>query len=557
MQKKTKLKDFMQHKSYNISFNKTIYILLIALLTLSNSQLAYSVPKKNPSWQSNYKPPDYFNKADQNRMQYKTSKILNPDDDNITSYIFEIRNYNPESGIDYIKKAYNDYFTKNDIKVKSIISTKSVNIFVLHKTKPFDSKDFHAKFGKTLSWFLLNRRDSTVTIRPIFNNNKRPEFLTQHVINMDKPKVITGDISDEFLDPEKTIIDGYHIHMDYLDGQEEEARKLFDVFKTHITEKKLVYSDLDWYPERSNGPHIRAGWEIKFERAGVNLISEYGYTIAWLMLNHNNIPIYSHSKSWIFGENEKRLISHLDNALYSGVKPKLNQWFFYDPDNENTGLYRWDSQLPANVNITTQENLDKQKEILNFWFGENYGEYPTLQSKKWFRKQKESNNEFDDEIKNKFLQDIFLLVNGYYTNWLNTAEGTLAYIIMLDQFPRNIYRGKPMVLAYDNLALKAAKSAIEANLDKTLDLAQRLFLYMPLEHSENIEDQQLSVSLVSKLRDEAPESLKDTFDVHYDMALKHYKTIEKFGNCLSRNKIFGKKYNETEEKFIKELDGGF
>ena len=81
-----------------------------------------------------------------------------------------------------------------------------------------------------------------------------------------------------------------------LTGRNAGQKLLFDHFRQYIANERLIYSDLDWYPPRSNGPHVRAGWEIKFERAGSQLMYDYGKAMIWLVLNHGDIPIYSHSK---------------------------------------------------------------------------------------------------------------------------------------------------------------------------------------------------------------------------------------------------------------------
>src|SRR5580704_4883038 len=93
-------------------------------------------------------------------------------------------------------------------------------------------KLFYKQFAQAISWLLFNRRDTKVAIRPIMTKESHMIFQTYQVIYMDPPKVLPGHYHDAFVDPEKTIVDGFHIHMDYLENQKTEASQLFQQFKT-------------------------------------------------------------------------------------------------------------------------------------------------------------------------------------------------------------------------------------------------------------------------------------------------------------------------------------
>ncbi len=498
------------------------------------------------SWSSNYKNPDYFS-ADHNspNTSDQNNTIIDPDDKSVKGFIFEINNHHPDIDIDFIKNPYSQYFSSIGIEIKDILSAQDTHIFYWQKTG--DDPLFYTNFSRVISWYLMNRRDSSVVIRPIIDHEG---LIPQRVLVMDRPQVIVGDTSTEFKDPEAAIIDGYHIHMDYLDGQERRAKLLFDHFRQYIANERLIYSDLDWYPPRSNGPHVRAGWEIKFERAGSQLMYDYGKAMIWLVLNHGDVPIYSHSKNWVFGENENRLISHLDNAWYSGFRPSLNQRFFYDPGNKKSGLYRWDQQLPGSRSVSAAAVQSKQQEILEFWFADGM-------ETKWFKKQTANSDNLDQEITKRFMKDLILLANGFYDDWLTSPRGKLAYIILADQFPRSIYRGTPMILAYDNLSLRVARAAIQTGDDQQLNYYERLFLYLPLVHSELTEDQSQALSLFQTLTEEVPDVLKQKFDVHYKQALKHKAVIDQFSRFIHRDRIFGKSSTKEEIEFIRKLDAEF
>ena len=524
--------------------NKPIIINAIVLLcSLFISTINYA---KQVSWQSNYKQPEYFTKTINNQTKDLYQEIITPESDLITGFLIEINNHNIETSIKYIENAYINYFNLHKIEIKNIISTASTNVFYLEKN--IKDKNFYTKFSKVVSWFMLNRRDTSVTIRPIVKNQ---DFIASRAILLDKPQVITHNTKNNFLDPETTIIDGYHIHMDFLPGQDKKAQLLFNQFKDYISTQRLIYSDLDWYPENSNGPHARAGWEIKFEKAGSQLMSEYGKALMWLLLNHGDIPIYSHSKNWVFGENENRLISHLDHCLYSGAKPKVKQQFFYNPENKNSGLYRWDQQLANSRIIAKHDSKLKQQEILDFNFDPKNKD-------KAFSKQDSNGTELDQIIKKKYLKDIFLAVNGYYDDWLETPKGKLSYIILLDQFPRCIFRGTPMIVAYDKLSLKVAKSIVKAGEDKNMSYEERIYCYLPFVHSESVEEQKVGVELFKKLKEEVPAKLKSEFEVHYKQAVKHKLVIDNFGRFLHRDKaLFGIKLTQKEIDFLKKHDATF
>ena len=499
----------------------------------------------SPSWQGNYKKPESFIVTN-NHTTVSSEELITPESNLISGFLVEVQNKSTETTLDLITNASQNYFSSHNIEIKNIIL--SPNTYIFYLSKQFEDQDFYEKFTKVVSWFMLNRKDSTVVIRPIIENTN---FIANRALIFDKPQVITNDLTNKFLDPQTAILDGYHIHIDYLKNQDQQAEILFNQFKDYISQQRLIYSDLDWYPLDSNGPHARAGWEIKFEKAGTNLNAYYGKALIWLLLNHGDIPLYSHSKNWIFGENEQRLISHLDNSLYSGAPPKLKQQFFYDPENVNSGLYRWDQQLATTKFISKHESLLKQQEIIDFWFSESI-------KPQWFRKQDTTTSSLDETIKQKFAKDLFLLVNGYYNSWLTTLDGKLAYIIITDQFSRNIYRGTPMVLAYDKLALDVAKSVIKSGDDKKLTYNQRVFVYLPFVHSEEIVNQNIGVELFKLLRDEVPDNLTAEFDVHYQQALKHKAVIEKFNHFIHRNKtIFSLELTDEEVKFLENQDATF
>lgn len=178
--------------------------------------------------------------------------------------------------------------------------------------------------------------------------------------------------------------------------------------------------------------------------------------------------------------------------------------------------------------------------ILNFWFGdphsESYGHFQDF----WFQ----SSAEFDQQIKTQFESVYLEAVAGKLNALSETPEGSLAFVILLDQFPRNMYRGMPQAFASDAMALSVSRDALDKKYDQHLLSTQRVFLYLPFEHSEKIEDQDRSVELFQALGDE--------YTLKY--AIEHRDVIVQFGRFPHRNSILGRKSTPDEIKFLKETN---
>ncbi len=187
------------------------------------------------------------------------------------------------------------------------------------------------------------------------------------------------------------------------------------------------------------------------------------------------------------------------------------------------------------------------KEILEFWFGTpddfDYGQ----QRKVWFTK----NPEFDKEVRSHFMSHYQQAATNQLDDWKASPQSCLALIILLDQFPRNLFRGQPQAFATDSQALSYAQHAITQNFDQELLPFQRWFVYMPFEHSENIEHQRQSFELFKKLSDQA------NFADGLDYAYRHLKVIERFGRFPHRNEILGRETTPEEAEFLKQPGSSF
>src|SRR3989304_7449671 len=199
----------------------------------------------------------------------------------------------------------------------------------------------------------------------------------------------------------------------------------------------------------------------------------------------------------------------------------------------------------------------RQEEILQYWFGElKESEAPSSDYYKiWFAK----GIEIDEYIKNKFEEDLKCAIEGKLKNWEDKPRGTLALIILLDQFSRNIYRGTAKAFSQDSLALEICLRGIEKGFDKRLHPVERLFLYMPLEHSEDLEIQKKSVEYFSMLEETftSTPSLVSIISEFKNYAEKHYVIIERFGRFPHRNEILGRKSTPEEIEFLKQPGSSF
>jgi uncharacterized protein (DUF924 family) len=161
--------------------------------------------------------------------------------------------------------------------------------------------------------------------------------------------------------------------------------------------------------------------------------------------------------------------------------------------------------------------------------------------KAWFAKDEA----FDNDIAARFEAAHMAASRGEYADWAETAEGALALVLLLDQFPRNLYRGSAHAFATDALARSVARRAVAAGFDQTTEMPLRLFFYMPFEHSEDPADLQRAVELIEA-----------TGDQDYGRyAVLHRDIVKRFGRFPHRNLVFGREGTAEELTFLAE--GGF
>lgn len=198
--------------------------------------------------------------------------------------------------------------------------------------------------------------------------------------------------------------------------------------------------------------------------------------------------------------------------------------------------------------------LKMQQRILNFWFGDEVETVPSLQQLKfWFGGAAAT----DQLIRDQFAPQVAQAAAGGFSAWSETPSGTLALLLLLDQFPRNIYRDSAQAYAADPLALALAASGLAVSQDRELTLVQRAFFYLPLEHSEGLEDQLRSVELFEGLLAAAPPSFQPLCRSFLDYAIRHRDIIARFGRFPHRNAVLGRVSTDDEATFLTQPGSSF
>jgi uncharacterized protein (DUF924 family) len=191
--------------------------------------------------------------------------------------------------------------------------------------------------------------------------------------------------------------------------------------------------------------------------------------------------------------------------------------------------------------------MERVDDILEFWFGPPDEEYYQERRKIWFRQ----NPFIDKAIRERFWPDCARAREGLLEPWRAAAPSCLALILLLDQFPRNLFRGDARAYGADAHARAVARHALGRGFDRAAPMPRRMFFYIPFEHSEYLDDQHLAVELFRSLGDD-----QDSQDV-LGYAQKHLDVIERFGRFPHRNAVLGRASTPDELAFLKEPGSSF
>lgn len=191
--------------------------------------------------------------------------------------------------------------------------------------------------------------------------------------------------------------------------------------------------------------------------------------------------------------------------------------------------------------------MEQYEEVLSFWFGTIKDGFPvTDRNALWWAGKPEN----DQLIVELFRRSVQLALKGELDHWAETPRGRLALIILLDQFTRTIYRGGADAFAGDAQALTLCQQGLEHGHDKALELVERVFFYMPLEHAEDIDVQHKSVFCFEQLVLETPGEQKLLSEGWLDFAEQHFAQIERFGRFPHRNEALGRSSSPEELAFL-------
>lgn len=183
--------------------------------------------------------------------------------------------------------------------------------------------------------------------------------------------------------------------------------------------------------------------------------------------------------------------------------------------------------------------------VLQFWFGE-FARTGTPDPR-WFAKDPA----FDAQIRTQFLALHEDAVAGKLAAWMKAPGECLALVVVLDQFSRNMFRGSERAFAGDGRALASAKHAVNSGYDIGLRPAERMFLYLPFEHSESLDEQWRSIALMSRL-----EPYPETAGI-FAYAVRHWEIVRRFGRFPHRNTALGRAGTPEEAEFLNQPGSGF
>jgi uncharacterized protein (DUF924 family) len=188
----------------------------------------------------------------------------------------------------------------------------------------------------------------------------------------------------------------------------------------------------------------------------------------------------------------------------------------------------WFGRLPLSA-----DGLNRR---IRFWFGGGTSELGRLR---------------DEHMRVRFGELLEQAARGELASWADGPRRRLSLILLLDQFPRNMFRGSPRAFAHDAQALAFTLSGMQSAADAALDPVERMFFYMPLQHAESREVQDESVAAYRRLLAEAPQALRGPFAGASRSAENHRAIIEQFGRFPHRNQVLGRANTPAEEEWLR------
>ena len=188
------------------------------------------------------------------------------------------------------------------------------------------------------------------------------------------------------------------------------------------------------------------------------------------------------------------------------------------------------------------------KDVTTFWFRDATRSPEALERRGavWFGAEPA----FDSECAIRFAASLEDAARGALDDWAGTPQGRLALVILLDQMPRNIHRGSPAAFAHDAQAAAHCIAGIESGQDRSLHPVERVFLYMPLQHAEDLGLQRRSVERFESLAAEVDDAWRARFAENAHYARLHRDIVERFGRFPHRNRVLGRESTEEELSYL-------
>jgi uncharacterized protein (DUF924 family) len=199
--------------------------------------------------------------------------------------------------------------------------------------------------------------------------------------------------------------------------------------------------------------------------------------------------------------------------------------------------------------------MDEARKVRDFWFGKTplSAEQLPRRMKLWFGDVPvETRQQVDDTLRARFGSLVERAIAGELAQWADGPRRRLSLILLLDQFPRNIYRGTPNAFAGDEQALQLALTGMQSVADAALNIVERIFFYMPLQHAESLEVQDESVAAYRRLLGEAPADVRGVFEGCVRYAEEHREVIKRFGRFPERNVALGRAATADETAWLRQ-----
>lgn len=214
--------------------------------------------------------------------------------------------------------------------------------------------------------------------------------------------------------------------------------------------------------------------------------------------------------------------------------------------------------------------MDEALRVREFWFSKAWtGPLPELgdattraqalarRAGLWFGAHSPAQRQRDELIRKEFSELLERAARGEFASWADSPRRSLSLIILFDQFSRQIWRGTARAFEYDTQALALTLSGMQSAADAALNVVERIFFYMPLQHAEQSEVQDESVAAFTRLLAETPMELRATFEESLESAQAHRELIQRFGRFPHRNAILRRSSTPEEAAWLQENPSGF